>query len=266
MPCLNMIWVKIPNKNPILVKNVETERRQPVPCGKCAGCMQMKRNSWTFRLLEQEKTAQSSTFLTLTYNNEQIRQSNGVQTLDKKDLQNYFKRVRKTNEKLKYYAVGEYGEKSGRPHYHAIVFNASRTDLRNRWSANGGPIGNVRTDTVTQASIHYVTKYLINNVQFGYTKRLRPFSIMSKGLGLEYTNLCKKYHKDKMEDVVIYAGGTKQKMPRYIKDKIFNPEEQKIISEKNKENLPEISYEEFLGRNKAIRYKSERSSKSNNLK
>jgi hypothetical protein len=41
------------------------------------------------------------------------------------------KRLRKkySHKKLSFYHCGEYGEKQGRPHYHAIIFNHQFSDL-----------------------------------------------------------------------------------------------------------------------------------------
>lgn len=58
-------------------------------------------------------------FATLTY-------SDSLQTeLNPKHLQDFFKRLRTTlsPQKIRFYAVGEYGDNTERPHYHAAIFN-----------------------------------------------------------------------------------------------------------------------------------------------
>ena len=56
-------------------------------------------------------------------------------TLQKSDLQKFFKRLRKkTHEKISYYAVGEYGDNTQRPHYHIILFNAIPRIVEAAWS------------------------------------------------------------------------------------------------------------------------------------
>lgn len=59
-------------------------------------------------------------FITLTYDNNHIPADGSI---DKRELQLFFKRLRKKINpiKIKYLACGEYGEKFGRPHYHACV-------------------------------------------------------------------------------------------------------------------------------------------------
>lgn len=255
MPCLSPIVIKRP-----------AEKAVTVPCGRCAGCLAMRRNEWTFRIMEEEKQAKSATFLTLTYDNSNIPTVDTIPVLQKSDLQKYFKKVRKEMDStLVYYAVGEYGSRFGRPHYHAIVFNASKELLKAKWTK-----GISQCDKVSQASIHYVTKYIINRKSYGYLKKKhQPFAVMSKGLGKRYAETHKQYHQDKMDDVVIFRGGVKQKMPRYLREKIFTDEQMKIISERNSKEaeirLREQDYDLYLSRNEAIRTKVKQSGKSTDL-
>jgi len=175
------------------------------------------------------------------------------------DVQNYFKRLRKTSKELKYYAVGEYGEKTNRPHYHAIVFNAENDDISSNWKA-----GFTHLENVTQAAIHYVTKYMINRKSD--INRQKEFSLSSKGLGKSYVDVAGETHKKQMSDTVYYAGGHKSTMPRYLKQKIFDKEQLEIIAEKNKDLIKTLSHDERIQENKYKRYTAKQSSKSNKLK
>ena len=71
-------------------------------------------------MLEQMVHAESS-FVTLTYSPDKIPQGG---TLVPKDLQDWLKRFRKAVApvRVRFYAVGEYGDATQRPHYHAAVF------------------------------------------------------------------------------------------------------------------------------------------------
>jgi hypothetical protein len=116
-------------QSPFLVKNknldVNNENLMtPVPCGKCIPCLKRRSSHWSFRILQESKTAKSSCFITLTY--DQVPLSpNGLPTLLKRDYQTFFKRLRKLaphkkgKKRLKYFACGEYGTKTARPHYHS---------------------------------------------------------------------------------------------------------------------------------------------------
>lgn len=97
------------------------------PCGKCAYCIKRRIDGWVFRLSQEEKIHSSSSFITLTYDNISVPMTaNGFMTLVKRDLQLFFKKLRKYTgcQTIKYYAVGEYGGKTMRPHYHLIIFDA----------------------------------------------------------------------------------------------------------------------------------------------
>lgn len=195
-----------------------------VPCGKCVSCLHNKRDDWSIRLLQEHKVSKSAYFITLTYN-EKYYPLNG---LSKRHLQLYFKRVRKSSPKLRYYAVGEYGSKTKRAHYHAIVFNASEEVLRACWSLKNGrtgkqePIGLVHVGSVNEASVRYTTKYVVQkgNAQPDLNQ---PFALMSRayGLGLSYlTDPMVKWHRDGGKMYYVEYG-KKRRLPRYYKEKIW---------------------------------------------
>ena len=93
-----------------------------IPCGKCILCRKQKAAEWSLRMYHELSTSQKASFVTLTYDDTKLPAN---QTLVKAHLQNFMKRLRKRiePEKLRYYAVGEYGDKTQRPHYHMILFN-----------------------------------------------------------------------------------------------------------------------------------------------
>lgn len=65
--------------------------------------------------------------LSLTYNDDELPAS---LSLVKRDLQLFFKRLRKQVGRFRYYACGEYGERSRRPHYHAAIFGFDVADKK----------------------------------------------------------------------------------------------------------------------------------------
>lgn len=262
-----------------------------VPCGKCIGCLEKRRSDWTFRIRQEQKVALYSTFLTLTYNDENVpniqkverdlrvvdnkvsvitrtyydRGDNGKElSLVKKDLQNYFKRVRKEAPGLIYYAVGEYGSLKKRPHYHGIVFNVHPEILVDKWSIRGEKIGFVQCDEVTDASIHYVTKYIINNEPD--FNRLKKFAVMSKGLGKIHLKYAEKFYKRAGSNKTTVEGGRVICLPRYYTEKIFTEEERKIIAERNTEEvslyLSQKDYKSIMMERKAKKDVARKNSKS----
>lgn len=210
----------------------------PFPCGKCPSCRKRRTSGWSFRLVKEGERSKSALFITLTYDTEYVPiTNNGYMSLDLKDLQKFFKRLRKlTDEKLKYYAVGEYGSTKKRPHYHIILFNANQEHVKRAWALNNHTIGNYHIGNVSAASIGYTLKYMSKKQQIPQHKnddRIKEFSVMSKGLGSNYlTNAMIKWHKQLIEQrmYVPIEDGKKIAMPRYYKDKIYNEEEKGKIA------------------------------------
>jgi len=111
-------------------------------------------------------------FVTLTYSDEFLPAGG---TLVKKDVQDWLKRFRKAISPLRVrqFVVGEYGDVSDRPHYHAAIFGfpgcgrgmgyshgracecASCSIVRSTWGR-----GNVLVGTLTTESAQYISGYV----------------------------------------------------------------------------------------------------------
>ena len=114
-----------------------------LPCNHCIGCRLDYSRRWADRMMLELDHSKKAIFVTLTYNNRHIPFTEvdydgqlsefGAFTLDKRDLQLFFKRLRKrfSDKEIRYYAAGEYGstERGERPHYHAIIFGLGLEDL-----------------------------------------------------------------------------------------------------------------------------------------
>lgn len=223
---------------PFYKKNDLQNQHIPFPCGKCPNCMRRRTSGWSFRLVKEGERSNSALFVTLTYNTDHVPiTKNGYMTLDKTDLQKYFKRLRKlTHEKIRYYAVGEYGTKNQRPHYHIILFNASTRIVENAWKINNVDIGIIYIGDVSDASIGYTLKYMTKQGKIPMHQnddRQKEFSVMSKGIGANYlTKQMIKWHKADTEKrmYIPIKDGKKIAMPRYYKDKMYTEGEKFIIS------------------------------------
>lgn len=98
-----------------------------VPCGKCNLCCDKKKCEWSFRAIcENVYSTSQPLFVTCTYNPRHLPK-HGV---FKEEFQLFMKRLRINltrkgidSSNIRYFAVGEYGHKSGRPHYHAILWS-----------------------------------------------------------------------------------------------------------------------------------------------
>lgn len=97
--------------HPVTLKNGQT-----VPCGSCIGCRINKTSQWTFRLLLEQKNWDKASFITLTYDDDHLPSD---ASLHPEDLTLFWKRLRKNldGRKIKYFACGEYGDATQRPHY-----------------------------------------------------------------------------------------------------------------------------------------------------
>ncbi len=219
-----------------------------VGCGRCGACKHNKRVDWTFRIMQEAKASKSCFFITLTYCDSVIPYTeNWLQTLRKKDVQLFNKKVRKlqsekTETKVRFFCVGEYGSKYLRPHYHIIYFNllpdlADPAELIPIWNK-----GIVHQYSIADGLIHYTTKYHVTaNNQYRHLDpkddRLNEFVMMSLkppkgskigGIGYQYIKLNKQMHLNS-KTAYVRNNGFIMKMPKYYHQKIFGdlPAEEK---------------------------------------
>lgn len=225
MQCINqkLIW---PHRSIDWLDAGNEEQPILVPCGKCIPCLTNKRADWTFRLQEEHKVSKSAHFVTLTYDEKHLRTS---RSLCKRDVQLYLKRLRKKDEttRIRYYAVGEYGSKSGRPHYHILLFNSCEEHIRSSWTdSKCVSIGMVHVGKVAAASIAYVTKYMIQKDSYpdGMEK---PFATMSRayGIGGHYlSDSMVEWHRVDDRNYTVRPGNLMGRLPRFYREKIWYKE------------------------------------------
>lgn len=129
---------------PLYLPMKRTKKRLRVRCGHCINCKIHRAQEWCIRLEDESHYWREICFVTLTYNDdslpkhvidghlfyedEEIEQHPELgyiyePTLRSDHLCLFIKRLRKQIvSKIRYYAVGEYGTRVGRPHFHLIVF------------------------------------------------------------------------------------------------------------------------------------------------
>lgn len=154
------------------------------PCGRCLACRQLRARDWAQRIkYELEDRTKLGDFVTFTFDDARSEPLERLY-LNKKILQNTFKRMRH-HHKFSYYAVGEYGERFGRSHYHGLILRNAEVpiDYEKYWKK-----GDVHVGAVTDASIAYCTGYILkaNPVPYGTPKDALPFHIWSRGIGDEW--------------------------------------------------------------------------------
>jgi len=230
--------------SPLIIEVKGRISKIPVPCGKCPPCKLRRINDWVFRLKQEDKVSSSSCFITLTYDTKNVPISgNGFMSLRKRDWQLFMKRLRKQSpNKLKYYACGEYGSTTKRPHYHAILFNCTDTELIEKsWG-----LGSIHVGTATGDSMAYCLKYINKEAvipQHARDDRVKEFSNQSKNLGVSYlSDAVKAFHRSNPNDLRVQNNDYKIAMPKYYRYKIFDENErrQQLPSIKSAVDLTEL--------------------------
>lgn len=279
MDCLHPITIK----NPLYGTNSfnETNPTLSCPCGKCEACIVSTAQEWRVRLEEEWYNSETSYFVTLTYDDSKIPlvsnpdsfgQLHIVPSVSKRDVQLFFKRLRKfdPDKKIRYYLVSEYGPTTFRPHYHALIFGLPKFSqdptkqivettklIQKNWSN-----GFVQVDKVSIGRISYVTKYLscITDLPEYYTK---PFRLMSRnpGIGSSYFNNKERIDWHRNNLACYYPSGQfKMRLPRYFKDRIFDDDMKaeigQIITEQRliKQSTDEVIGQQ-LGYNNYVDYR-----------
>lgn len=207
----------------------------PVPCGRCDGCLLERSRQWAVRCMCEHYYHDSSYFVTLTYNDESLVWGHQVPTLYKPHLQKFLKRLRKAlNYRIRYFACGEYGSTTARPHYHLIIFGLTLDDLAfYRVSPSGHNIylspflqsvwglGDVFIGDVSFESCAYIARYTLKK-HYGADRSyydelgiLPEFSTQSLKPGIG-ANFFHQYFSDMFPRDSFNFEGIDLKPPRYF--------------------------------------------------
>jgi hypothetical protein len=160
-------------------------------CGQCQECRMQQASQWSVRLTNELKTFPDAIFLTLTYDEDHLPLNN---SLNPEHLRQFMKNLRykykgiksivmpngDTQYPIRFWGCGEYGSKSGRAHYHLILFNIKIWDkepdqkqpishsgekqyfsetLQKIWGK-----GRISFGSVTPESCNYVARYTLKKV------------------------------------------------------------------------------------------------------
>lgn len=203
-----------------------------VPCGKCPGCKLEQSRQWAVRCMHEKRLHSFSCFLTLTYSDANLPPG---RTLVKADLTNFMKRLRHTTGAgLRFFACGEYGEHTSRPHYHVLLLNSDFNDKRLIKSGNQyniyesptlsklWPAGHHAIGDVNFESAAYVARYCMKKKQDGKTVtdgRTPEYIVMSRrpGLGAGYFD---KYQSEIINHDTIIVNGLPAALPRFYDNKL----------------------------------------------
>lgn len=230
-----------------------------LPCGKCIGCRLDYSRQWAMRICHEQYFSEKSCFVTLTYDDDHLPEG---RTLVKKDLQDFFKRLRRSfrDSDIRYFACGEYGGKTQRPHYHVAFFGIDFSDdrkfykfsgvqknalyiskaLEKCWKNGFAPIGTLSFDSAA-----YVSRYILKKVTGKiadeyYQGRLPEFVLMSRKPGLGHDWYDRFGEQAMLLDSVILKSGLKAKPPRYY-EKLFNLEHHNELSAIKERRIAKIA-------------------------
>lgn len=260
---------------------------QVVSCGGCVWCRLKYAGEWATRCWHESSLYVHNSFITLTYDDKRLPPCYDIRQgliyshfqddflkalrdrcggLTKVRHHNFGKINCKTKEPypefhrpIRYYVAGEYGEKHGRPHWHALLFNFDFSDRYFwRWSKVNEfgpqsarfpifrsptleelwPYGNCEIGSVTFESAGYCARYIMKK-QKGEEDKVKAFyRIIDENTGEVFDRrpeFCKmstrpgigdgwfkKYHTDVFpHDRVVLKNGRLVKPPRFYDKKFF---------------------------------------------
>lgn len=226
-----------------------------IPCNNCMGCKLERSRQWSIRMMHEARYHPQNCFLTLTYNDESVPQNFG---LDLRHFQLFMKRLRRSlDQKIRFFACGEYGDLNGRPHYHAIIFNYDPPDrVFMERSDSGEPIygsetvsrlwgaGRCTVQDVTYKSCAYVARYVTKKIKTGDTfgadryYRLSPvdgafhsvrpeFAVMSRrpGIGAKFA---RDFKSDFYPSGFLVVDGVRQAPPKFYVSQLTEKEQRRL--------------------------------------
>lgn len=200
---------------PIWVRKVHGE----VPCGKCYECVKRRRNDWYIRCRIESMNRPYVYFTTLTY-------SQVDDVLRKRDIQLFLKRLRSYGIRTSYLIVGEYGERKGRPHWHALFFADVEIDVKLLIKAwQGGKecepntAGFVKHEKIrSKKSIRYIIKYLYKYV--GTDPKFELLVSKNPAIGKSFLGSQVLYLTYRKTNITV--DGRTTVLPRYYKRKFYD--------------------------------------------
>lgn len=164
-------------------------------------------------------------FVTLTYSSENLPEGGN---LSKRDVQLYLKRLREdvAPRRVRFFACGEYGDETGRAHYHLALFGALvPREIRAAWG-----LGLVDISLLGPESAGYICGYILKQGLKSDSRaqgREPEFRLMSRrpGIGGYAADELGKQQREFSrvgEDVstIIRMGGKSWPLGRYIRQRI----------------------------------------------
>lgn len=199
-------------------------------CRKCIPCRLNQAREKAIRAVHEAKMHENSIFLTLTYNDESLPGPRLVY----EDWQKFIRKLRKTTDnKLPCMVTGEYGEKSKRPHWHALIFNYRPSDCTYKYTTDLGhkvetsefltnlwAKGIIEFGDITLESAGYVCRYAAKKLVHGKDQDhdYHPIHKTSSRYGIGRSWIEKYWEHTFNHGFVVLQNGQTHKIPRYYCD------------------------------------------------
>jgi hypothetical protein len=185
MPCYNPLVAyraedkKVVFHRPPVTSAYHVQEPFNLPCGKCIGCRLNYAREWALRCVHEAKMHKNNSFITLTFNDEHLPKDG---SLNVATFQRFMKRLRAGTKikNLRFFHSGEYGEKYGRPHYHALIFGYDFPDKKIHYKNEKNPSLNLYTSeellkywpyghnmigNLTYESASYTARYILKKIK-----------------------------------------------------------------------------------------------------
>lgn len=258
-----------------------------LPCGRCIGCRLDYAKNWANRMMLEAKKSPDNFFITLTYNEEEVPKrkiythdnkhyKGEVLTLRKSDLQKFFKDLRNIysrnycfSNSFKYYACGEYGDKTLRPHYHICLFNCkyfddleykykdsqgfihyTSTKLDNLWKRGLTEICNFSWHTASYTARYVVKKHFGIDARYYKDAHLdEEFVLMSRRPGIAFDYFQSNFSNIYKYDAIVINNDKSSlsvKPSRYY-DKLFDIKDHDAMEKvRNNRELKQVAKNKVL--------------------
>lgn len=206
-------------KRPIVFRRSEgyEDMALQVSCGKCDGCRADKALTWALRCANEASLYDRNCFLTLTYDDNHLPADGKIHV---EHLQAFFKRLRHKAD-VRYYACGEYGGQTKRPHYHALIFGqdfkgASNIEINDDLYSDPAlcdwwGFGSVVAAPFTMATACYVAGYVAKKIGDEDS-----FQVMSRRPGIGKAWIQKYWKEVAVSGKVVVEGREYPCPPRYL--------------------------------------------------
>lgn len=227
----------------------------PVGCGKCMECQKQRSRNWSQRLKEEIKISKKGKFVTLTFEDEQIKNIkegkdlNGKQVAEPLKLQGYeldneiatiaIRRFlenwrKKYKKSIRHWLVTELGGNGTENiHIHGVMWSEKTADeIKKMWKYG---FSDIKDETnggyVNEKTINYITKYVTKTD----TKHpnYNPKVLTSGGIGKKYIETRKaklnKYKDTETDELYKDSAGFRTALCTYYRNKIYTEKEREEL-------------------------------------